>query len=167
MNEEVPDSTFVLTEPATAADIVEVPVPEEIRTVARQVTRMGEDGWQRGEGLDSLVAIETAAERVDCPVSDLEAAIERHELLVVEDTDGERKVPAFQLAVEADVLAPVVSKVSEELAPVCASTRTVWLWFLSPKDDLGGKSPAQWLSDGEDQAPLLLTATRDARRLGR
>jgi hypothetical protein len=156
MNEEVPDSTFVLTEPATAADIVEVPVPEEIRTVARQVTRMGEDGWQRGEGLDSLVAIETAAERVDCPVSDLEAAIERHELLVVEDTDGERKVPAFQLAVEADVL-----------APVCASTRTVWLWFLSPKDDLGGKSPAQWLSDGEDQAPLLLTATRDARRLGR
>jgi hypothetical protein len=166
---ETPDSTFLLEDSMASEsdEVEEAPDPEEIRTVARRVAKVGGETWRQGDGLDSLVTLETAAERAECEVEALRGAIARDELLAFEDPGGQVLVPAFQLALEPEAFGSIVAEVTGLLAPVCADKRTIWLWFLSAKGELGGASPAQALADGMDAEPIRLAASRDAQRLGR
>jgi hypothetical protein len=169
--EEAPESTFLLTDSAPSEaerveEAEEAPDPEEILTVARQVARVGGETWREGEGLDSLVTLATAAERAECDVATLREAIAKEELLAFEDHAGETLVPAFQLALEAEAFGPVVAEVNGLLGPVCADKRTIWMWFLSAKEELAGESPAQALAKGGPSEPIILAASRDAKRLG-
>jgi hypothetical protein len=135
--------------------------PEAILSVGRQASRNGT--WVAEDRLDSLLTVPDAAGRTGRSEAELESAIEQGRVLAIDDGAGGRLVPGFQLA--GDALASTVAEVNALLAPVCVTTRTVWLWFLSPKDELGGEAPAAWIVQSADHAPVLLAAERDAQRL--
>ena len=89
----------------------------------------------------------------------------RHTLLALKTADGVWVYPAFQFDEHGEVL-----KGLPALLKVLASSLDDWSlagWLMSPFDSLDGVSPIEWLRRGEELAPLLGLAQREAARFER
>lgn len=63
--------------------------------------------------------------------------------------------------------ASTVHGLADVLAVLRDGTDDRWtqaLWLAAPHDDLGGLSPADWLTDGRDPGPVLAAASADIAR---
>jgi hypothetical protein len=140
---------------------------EAIRSLGRRAVEVSPSAMiaQGGVASEGLLSVEDFAGRTERDLDQVRKAIERHQLVSVSEGDGLR-LPAFQLALDPDRLGAVVSAVSKFMIPVSRSSRTLWLWFVAPKAELAGSTPAQWLADGGDPTAVILAAERDAARLG-
>jgi hypothetical protein len=140
---------------------------EEVLNVGRWISHGGDPGaWSDGTRLERLVPVAEAARSLDRTEREVRQAVEQNQLLAVEESPGEPLVAAFQLARDIDAIGPVIAAVVACLKPVCTANRTIWLWFLAPKDELEGQTPAHWLTEGGNPSPVLVAAERDAQRLG-
>lgn len=131
--------------------------------VARITSRRAPWSDPAWEGAGDDLTLEEAAAALTWPVDDVRRAAEGFELLVREDPDGNVVVPAFQIAGSA--IDEAVTSALRELRPVCVDPRTLLAWFLAPKDELSGASPAAWINQGHDSTRVILAAQRDAARL--
>ncbi len=95
-------------------------------------------------------------------VAEVEARLERRELIGIQAQSGRWNLPAFQIrdGVVDDVLVVAFWAVAESIEPWTAAS-----WCVSPNDDLGGASPSAWRSAGREAGRLLQVAERDAARL--
>lgn len=95
-------------------------------------------------------------------VSDL---VKRRRLLALPSGDGRLAFPAFQFSSTGRPY-PEVHHVLELFADVAVDPHTIASWFVTPKELLEGKTPAEWLRAGEPPELVQEAARRTAARLG-
>ena len=134
--------------------------PEELGYRAALLVT-AEQAWKRHLGtLLSLDAVRALLGDVTRQaVHDL---VKRGRLLALE-RQGARVYPVFQFKGSKPL--PGLTAVLAALKPADLSHDTIAAWLNRPQPALRGSSPAEWLHDGRDLAPVVLAARRTAARL--
>ena len=86
-----------------------------------------------------------------------------HRLIVLRDSAGRLRFPAFQFHDGRAMPALVVAFWA--LAERAESAWTAASWCVAPDEALDGLTPVQWARDGRDAQQLLTVARHDAARL--
>jgi hypothetical protein len=98
-------------------------------------------------------------------LADVDAMVERRQLLGLPTKRGEPLFPAFQFTKDGNVH-PAVPTILKVLADSVASPYTIASWFVSPQALLRSATPASWLQQGRDAERVIEAARRSAQRLG-
>lgn len=94
-------------------------------------------------------------------VRDLEAS---GRLLGLPTESGDVVFPAFQFGPDGNV-DPTILRILAILGPVVATPYTIASWLRSPRKDLGGRTPVEWLELGHDPDSVIAAAELAAARL--
>lgn len=95
---------------------------------------------------------------------ELDDLVAESRLLALPAKRGELLFPAFQFGPNGSLNQTII-KVMTILRPVVVTSYTIASWLRSPKEQLGGKTPVEWLDLGNDPESVIAAAELAADHL--
>jgi hypothetical protein len=147
-------------------DVLERHGPEELVAAGRRAVRAAVAHFVWNEAIGPMLDMGEVGDVTGDGRQAVAQAVDAGTLLAI-PAGTTRRFPVWQFDTENSRLRPVVSEIIRAFREADKHLEAVVIaaWVTKANQDLGGISPAQWITDGGDDSPVVTAALRAAAPL--